>query len=207
MAETRESSSAGKTIVSVVIGIVLMVGGGYLAVNWHPPFMATLEAQGIPLNLGATISVIGVFLILFPVIKMFFVSPLSTAIHDRTSQLERTFAEAEELRAEMTSMRSEYEQRLAATEASAREQIQAQITEAQALRQQLMADAAAKAEEMVKKAQQEIEGEKNRVMSELRLSVVDLTLAATEKVLGENVDNEKNRRLVNEFIDKVEVPV
>lgn len=69
-----------------------------------------------------------------------------------------------------------------------------------------MADASAEADAMVKKAQQEIEQEKYRVMAELRLAVVDLTLSATEKVLGENVDTDKNRRLVKDFIDKVEVP-
>ena len=42
-------------------------------------------------------------------------------------------------------------------------------------------------------------------MNELRLEVVNLTLAATEKLLGENMDSDKNRRLVQDFIDKVEV--
>lgn len=193
-------------IVSIIIGIALMFGGGYLAATWHPQFITDLAAQGIPINPGATISVIGVFLILFPVIKIFFVNPLSQAINERTTELERTFSEAEQLRAEMTAMRTEYEQRLASTEAQAREQIQAQIREAQNLRQELMAEASAKADQLVKKAQEEIEQEKNRVMTELRLHVVDLTLNATERLLGENVDSDRNRKLVNEFIDKVEVP-
>ena len=90
-------------------------------------------------------------------------------------------------------------------EADARAQIQAQIKEAQQLRQTLMSEAAAKADELVKRASQEIEAEKGRVMGELRLGVVNLTLAATEKLLGENMDSAKNRKLVEDFIDKVEV--
>jgi F0F1-type ATP synthase membrane subunit b/b' len=42
-------------------------------------------------------------------------------------------------------------------------------------------------------------------MTEIRLHIVDLTLSATEKVLGQTVDAAINKRLVNEFIDKVEV--
>ena len=42
-------------------------------------------------------------------------------------------------------------------------------------------------------------------MKDLRLQVVDLTLAAAEKVIGENMNDERNRRLVTDFIDKVEV--
>jgi hypothetical protein len=34
---------------------------------------------------------------------------------------------------------------------------------------------------------------------------VDLTLAAAERVIGENMTTERNRRLVEDFIEKVEV--
>ncbi|HVL38306.1 MAG TPA: hypothetical protein VM328_02840, partial [Fimbriimonadaceae bacterium] len=70
----------------------------------------------------------------------------------------------------------------------------------------LMAEANAKADALVKRAEEEIEQQKNRALTEMRLEVVNLTLAATEKILGENIDNDRNRRLVQEFIDKVEVP-
>ncbi len=194
-----------KTLLIVVFGLGFAFGGFYLSVNWHPAFQESLNSQGIPLDLGKTVSMLGMFLVLFPVLNMFYFKPLGTAIHERTSNLEHTFAEAEQLRAEMTQMRSEYERRLADTEADARAQIQAQIKEAQQLRQTLMSEAAAKADDLVKRANQEIEAERARVMGELRLGVVDLTLAATEKLLGENVDSTKNRRLVEEFIDKIEV--
>jgi F-type H+-transporting ATPase subunit b len=146
-------------------------------------------------------------LILFPVIKFFFLTPLQDAIQERTQSLEATFAEAESLRKEMQTMRSDYEQRLVATEANARDQIQAQIREAQTLRSSLMAEAAQRADELVARAQQEIEAEKQKAITEIRMQVVDLTLLASERVLGENMDNDRNRRLVSEFIDKVEVPV
>lgn len=205
MSKSDNSSSAAKYI-GIVIGVVMMVGGWYLSKQMHGnEFLTKLEEQGIPLDPGKTISAIGVFLILFPVIRSFFINPLADAIDERTSNLERTFSEAEDLRNEMTKMKQEYEQRLVQTEASAREQIQAQIREATTLRQTLMAEATAKADEMVKKAQEEIALEKDKVMTALRLEVVNLTLGATEKILGQSMDDEKNRRLVQEFIEKAEV--
>jgi len=183
-----------------------MFGGGWIDQNWHPAFLETLKGQGIPFEPGKTVSVIGVFLVLFPVVKLFFLNPLTDAISQRNTELETTFADAEQLRAQMQTMRSDYEQRLAATEAEARSQIQAQIKEAQELRQSLMAEASARAEDLVKKAQEEIEGEKQKVLSEIRSEVVNLTLAASERLIGENMDTDKNRKLVAEFIDKVEVP-
>lgn len=203
---TEKKSSGAPTALLIVIGLILMFGGGWLDQNWHPEFLETLKGQGIPLEPGKTVSVIGVFLILFPVIKSFFLNPLTDAINQRNQELETTFTDAEQLRAQMQTMRADYEQRLAATEAEARSQIQAQIKEAQDLRQSLMAEASAKADELVKQATAEIESEKQKVLSQLRTEVVNLTLAASEKVLGENMDTDKNRKLVAEFIDKVEVP-
>jgi len=203
MSKPQQSSSS--VIPGIAIGIVLMVAGMWVSKNWHPEFYTMLEQQGIPLDLGKSVAVFGVFLILFPIINSFFIKPLNEAIDDRTRSLEQTFSEAETLRSDMTNLRSDYDRRLAATEAEARDQIQAQIREAQNLRQTLMAEASAKADELVSRAQQEIESEKAKVIVELRTSVVDMSLAAAEKVVGENMDNERNRRLVQEFIERVEV--
>ena len=206
--KNRERGSVAKGLLTLVVGLGLAMGGFYLSIN-PPPFLEFqhgLNEQGIPIDLGKTIAMIGMFIVLFPVLKTFYFKPLGDAIHNRTSELERTFTEAEELRAEMTQMRSDYEKRLQETEASARAEIQAQIREAKALADARINEVNANIDEMRAKAQAEIEREKNRVVGELRLAVVDLTLSATERVLGENVDSAKNRKLVTEFIDKVEVP-
>lgn len=202
---SNQKPSSGSIWPGIIVGIILMVAGTYVSVNNLIPFTETLTKQGLELDLGMTIATIGVFMILFPVIRSFFLDPLAGAINDRNRELEHTFSEAETLRADMQRLRNEYEQRLASTEAQAREQIQAQIREATNLRQTLMAEATQRADEMVARAQQEIEQEKSRVLNELRVHVVDLSLAAAEKIMGENMDSDRNRRLVQEFIDTAEV--
>lgn len=206
---SNEPTQKGINWIGVIVGVALAVGGFYF--SKHPPeaigsMQETLMHQGIPLDLGKTISTIGMFLALFPILNFFYIKPLDDAIYERTSGLERTFSEAEDLRSEMATMKGDYERRLTDTEAAAREQIRAEINKAQELRAQLEADARARADDYLKKAQEEIDMEKNRVMTDLRLHVVDLTLGATEKILGENVDSERNRKLVQEFVDKLEVP-
>ncbi len=204
------NSSKGGMIIGTVVGLGLAFAGSQMAVNHQPTalydFTENLTKQGIPLDLGKTVATLGVFIFLFPVIKFFFMTPLADAINGRSSELEQTFSEAESLRSEMTALKSGYEKRLAETEAGAREQIQSEIRKAQELRAQLEADARSKADDYLKKAQAEIDSEKNRVITDLRIHVVDLTMGATEKILGENVDNDRNRKLVNEFIDRIEVP-
>jgi len=205
--EIEKKSSPMTPMFGIIIGALLMVGGWYLyREKVFAAIEGPLEAQGVPLALGKTISMIGILLILFPVVRSFFIDPLAQAINDRNNELERTFSEAEKLRQEMSEMKNSYERRILDTEAEAREKIQAQIKEAQDLRVQLMADAALAKEQLISQAQEEIGREKDRIVNELRIEVVNMTLGATERVLGQNVDSESNRRLVAEFIDKVEVP-
>lgn len=208
MSQETQKSGGAPTIVLIVIGVVLMLGGANVSAN-PPAFLAfqkDLEAQGIPLDLGKTVAAIGVFLILFPVIKTFFLKPLQEAIDQRTQSLESTFADAENLRTEMAQMKSDYEKRITQTEEDARNQIQSQIKEAQDLRTQMVSEANARVEEMQRKAREEMESERNKVLSEVRLHVADLSLKATEKLLNENVDNDRNRRLIDDFIATAEVP-
>ncbi len=205
MSEIKKSSPAA-TWGMALFGIVLMVGGMYLSTQIFHGNIKSLEEMGIPLDPGKTVSVIGVFLILFKVINNFYIAPLNEAITQRNTDLESTFSEAENLKSQMESMKSDYERRLVETEADARAKIQEQIKEAQDLRKNLMAEASTKADEMVKRAQEEISAERERALSSVRMHVANLTLLATEKVLSENMDNDRNRKLIDEFLDKVEVP-
>ncbi|MDI9636549.1 F0F1 ATP synthase subunit B [Kamptonema cortianum] len=203
--QTR-SLSGPASIAAFFIGLVLMVTGWQLYVNHtFDSLEKPLMDMGIPISFGKVIAVIGVFLILFKVLEIFYFNPLNEAIDNRTNELESTFSEAESLRTEMASMKSDYEKRLVETESRAREQIQAQIKEAQELKKSLMADAQRQAEEYKQQAISEIEAEKRKVMTELRVEVTKLSLQATEKILGENVDSDRNRKLIDEFLSTVEV--
>lgn len=224
MSQDHSNQSSGSPAVGIVVGLVLMFAGTWVSIETHHAMEAiqkgetphgplaglagplhALEGQGIPLDPGKTLATIGVFLILFPVIKSFFLNPLTQAINERNSDLERTFSEAEQLRNEMQQMRTSYEQQLATTQAEAREQIQSTIREAQNLRQTLMAEATEKADALVERANQEIAAERDKLVVELRTQVTDLALSAAGRVIGANMDTAANRRLVDDFINQVEV--
>jgi F-type H+-transporting ATPase subunit b len=184
---------------NAVIGFILIAVGMVLKKN-------DVQISIIEFNFGVTVATIGVLLVVLPAIDAFYIKPFQNAINERNSALEHTFSEAENLRTEMRQLKTEYEARLVETEARAREQIQQQIREAQELRTRLMAEATEKAEELMRRAHEEISSERDHVLTQIRVDVVNLALSATERILGENVDDARNRKLVEEFIDKVEVP-
>ena len=227
MASSAPKSNPAATLIGIVVGAVLMAGGVFISNQIHHaaheasekakatgaavdysgvPFGYGFFAEkGIAINLGETIATIGVLLILFPVVRSFFISPLIAAITERNTKLEETFADAESLRAEMKTVRADYEARLQATEADARERIQAEVRAAQQLGATLKAEAADQADRMKAAASAEIEAERQRVLGELRGKTADLALTAASKVVRENMDDARNRRLVDEFIADLEV--
>ncbi|HEY3781099.1 MAG TPA: F0F1 ATP synthase subunit B [Fimbriimonadaceae bacterium] len=190
-------------IIAIVITAVLW---GLSATPFIDQANQVLILQQLGLNLKTALVQMGAVVLMFPFVDQFFLAPLREAMYERTQKIEETYTEIETLRDQMAQVKVDYEKRLEQTEAEAREQIQSQIKEAQELRTQLMHEAAAKAEELVRRAQDEIENEKKKVIGELRLEVVNLTLSATEKILGENMNSERNRKLVEDFINTVEAP-
>lgn len=202
---SNQQSFVGTYWFKLIIGLGLMVGGMWVSNN-HLGTPEFTEQIGLPLDLGKTVAVLGVFFILFPVIEFFYLKPLQESITSRTSSLEQTFSEAESLREEMKKMKSDYERQLVQTESDARAQIQAEVKKAQDLRTQIQAEASAKADDLLRKAREEIETERDRVMNDVRVHVANLSLLATERILNENMNDERNRRLVEEFLDKAEVP-
>jgi F-type H+-transporting ATPase subunit b len=189
----------------MAIGIVLFAIAIFLQTL---PFNEQLAKQELiklfDINIPVIVGTIGLVFLLWAAVETFYTSPLWKIINERNNAIEKTFSEAEDLRKEMSQMKSDYEQRLASTEAKAREEIQASIREAQELRKTLMADAQAKADDMVRQAQEQIEAERVRALTDIRVHVANLSLQATEKILAENMDNERNRKLIDDFLSKVE---
>lgn len=186
--------------MNYIVGLILIA----LGIAFHTPLNVVVPGSPLVINLGESLAMIGFLLVLFPVVQTFYTQPLSDAIQDRNTELTNTFTEVETLRSDMQKLKADYESRLAATEADAREKINSQIREAQVLRQTLMAEAAAKSDDLVRKANEEIAQEKAKVLAELRTHVSDLAIAAAEKVVGETMDSEKNRSIVDNFLNQIE---
>ena len=185
--------------MNYILGLILIAAG----IALHTPLNFELPGH-LVINLGETLAMIGFLVLLFPVVKIFYTQPLADAIQERNTELENTFNEVETLRSDMQKLKADYEARLAATEADAREKINSQIKEAQVLRQTLMAEAAAKSDDLLRKANEEIAGEKTKLIADLRTHVSDLAIAAAEKVVGQTMDTDKNRAIVDSFLTQIE---
>jgi F-type H+-transporting ATPase subunit b len=138
-----------------------------------------------------------VFLVL---LYVFALKPVSRMLEDRRSRIEQGLKDAEQARAD----REHAEAERVATLAEARKEANDILTRAQKVAQESRdADIAATKQELERlreRAAEEIGAEKQRAITELRGEVADLALAAAARVVGESMSDDRQRRLVREFI-------
>ena len=143
------------------------------------------------------------FLILLFLLNRFMFKPIFGILDQRQADIKATYDQLEADRARMEETRRQYEQRLANIEAEAREKIQAAVQEAQALRDNLVADARQQAETIVSQGRNDSERERQAAFLEMRGQIVAIAMAAASKVVGENLNDARQTKMVDDFIGSV----
>lgn len=157
-------------------------------------------AGGLTINLFWVVVSALNFLLFFAIIWTFAFKPLSRMLEERRERIEQGLKDAEQARAD----RENAEQERLATLAEARREANDILARAQKVSQETReADIAATRQELDRmrvRAATEIEAEKGRAIADLRAEVADLALAAAGRVVGESMTDDRQRRLVQEFL-------
>lgn len=148
---------------------------------------------------AVVINVVGFVLLLLIANRLVF-KPVGRLLAERQQDINGGYDKLEAEQLEMQTLRVNYEQRLTGIEAEAREKIQSAIKEAQTARDQILQETAARQREMLQRAEQDIQHEREQALITIRQQVVDLALGATRKVIGDNLDETRQRRLIDDFI-------
>ncbi|MBX5467556.1 MAG: F0F1 ATP synthase subunit B [Firmicutes bacterium] len=145
-------------------------------------------------------------LLLFAFLRAKAFPPIVKAMRDRqerirsdleTAEARRKEAEAMKaaLEAEVRSVRERADQVLARAKKDAEDQARAILEEAQRESKRILAE-----------AEVEIRRQREEVLSSLRAQIVEISLSVAEKILRERLDSQADRRLVDEFVERIEVP-
>lgn len=138
--------------------------------------------------------------ILFVVIRAFLFKPINKIMDERTKSIQNDIDSAQKSREEAEELKTEYTQTLADAKAEAQQIIVKAREEASAAKQEMISSSEEEARQIIDTASKTIENERKRAMQEAQSYVADLAIAAASKIIGENVDDEKNRRLVDDFL-------
>jgi F-type H+-transporting ATPase subunit b len=146
------------------------------------------------------------FILFFVILWTFAFKPVSKMLEDRRSRIEQGLKDAEQARRD----RENAEQERLAALAEARREASDILARAQKVAQESReADMAATREELERmrtRATAEIEAEKGRAIADLRAEVADLALAAAGKVVGESMTDDRQRKLVADYLAETSAP-
>lgn len=146
------------------------------------------------------------FLLLAFIVWTFAFKPLTRTLDDRREAIEQGLKDAEQARRDRESAESERVQALAEARREANEILARAQKVAQETRDADIAATREDLERMRERATSEIGAEKQRAIAELRGEVADLALAAAGRVVGESMTDDRQRRLVQEFLTSAGSP-
>ena len=162
------------------------------------------EASGIELLLPHPDELIAgliAFVIVFFFVWKWAVPSLNKTLVARQAKIRREYEAAEAAKVEAQSLLDDYQDQLAGAKDEATGIVDEARTAGDQVKADIVARAEVEAEQIKERAQGEIAGERERVSGELRRQVADLSIGVAEKVVGDSLDDDRQRELVDRYID------
>jgi F-type H+-transporting ATPase subunit b len=163
------------------------------------------EAGLLDLSLSFVAEIIA-FLVMVGILARWVYPRVMAAADQRQRQIGAQLEAAERARQQAEERLGEAEGQLRESRNQAQEIIAGANRSADQRRAELLARAEEEARRVAEQARREIDAERQRAIDSVRGEVADLVVAATEKVVGETLDDQRHRRLIEEAIAQVGSP-
>ena len=142
-------------------------------------------------------------LILFLMFKKFLFAPVMKVFDQRQAQVNKIYSDAEEDRNSASSMKQEYETRLATARDEADGIVRNAVQSAQRRGDAIVAEANSQASHLKQKAEEEIAHEKRQMLMDVREEISDLAVSIASKVVEREIQKKDHENFVDEFIKNV----
>jgi F-type H+-transporting ATPase subunit b len=163
-----------------------------------------LEALGaLGVNVPFLLSQIVNFLILFLALRFLLWKPMLKMLNERKQRIAQGLEDAEQARKDRERAQAEYEERIKQAEQEREEILARAAEEGEGARAETLAQARAQAEQIVAEGKETVEQERQQMLAELRSQVAALSIAAANKLIGEALDEQRQRRLIDEFFSGI----
>lgn len=143
-------------------------------------------------------------IILFILLKIFLFKPINKIMDERTRSIQEDIDSAKKSREEAEALKQGYAEDINEAKAEAQKIIMKAHEDAEAEKAVILQKSQEEADQLVSDANKAIESKRKRVLAQAQTQIADLAIEAASKIIGENVDDEKNRRLVDEFLSEEE---
>lgn len=129
---------------------------------------------------------------------------ISEALDRRQHAIEESIDHADQVRKQADELLAEYQQRLRDAREQAEQIVERSRKTAEAREREVQAEAQERREQMMEQTRKDIEAETRRAIQEIRREVADLTVLATEKITRKVLDEDDQRRLVQDALAELD---
>ncbi len=144
-------------------------------------------------------------ILLFILLKIFLFKPIGRIMDERTRAIQDDIDSAKKSKEEAEALKKEYNESISEAKEKAQEIIMKAHEDAESEKSVILKKSQEEADQLIIDANKTIENERRRVLSQAQTQIADLAIEAASKIIGENLDDEKNRRLVDKFLSEEEV--
>jgi F-type H+-transporting ATPase subunit b len=159
---------------------------------------AAVDALG--LNLPQLIAQVANFIVLLVILRFTLYKPILGMLDERKRRISEGLNAAETAREEAAAAQANIQQQLDV----ARREGQEIVVNAQQVAGRIQAEAREQSERdrqaSAERSRQEIQQERDRAIAELRSEFADLTVSAAGRVIGESLDADSHRRIIEETL-------
>ncbi len=143
------------------------------------------------------------FIVVATVLWFFALKPLLKIMAERTTKIEKSLAQAEEIEKNLAATKTEYEQTISLAKQEAhgileQAQKQSEINKVEATK-----NARAEVEKVVAEGKRQLAAERAAIVKEIKTEVSELVMAVTSKVLAGAVDKKIDEKIIRQALDDI----
>lgn len=142
-------------------------------------------------------------LILFWIVKHFAFDRVNKILKDRKNLIEDTINKADEDLEKARVLKLQNQREIKTAREEGKTIVSQYKAKADSIYKEIVEDARKEASIIIEKSKVEIDRERSKAEDDIKNQVVDLAMTISEKVLGESIDMNKHKELIDEYISKV----
>ncbi len=156
--------------------------------------------EGLGINLPVLISQLVNFIILFVLLYVVAYKPIMRMFDERSRKIKESMEQTEVIKEQAMHAEQEVKKQIEAASKQGQEMIARATRTGEEMRQKAQEQAKLDADALIAKARVEIKAERDDAIDQLRKEFADLTILAAGKVIGESLDKEAHRQLIDKVL-------
>lgn len=153
----------------------------------------------IELNINIIYTFVNI-IILYLLLKKFLFKPVTTMIEKRTNDIKQSLEDADVKNKEAEKLLEKYENSVKMAEEESLKIIKDAKEKAKVEYDKIIADAKIDANKVIKEAERNVELQKQKAMEGVKDDVIEIAFSAATALMSENIDNEVNRKIIDDFL-------